>query len=555
MTTPVLSKYALLEVENFATDEADRPLTSYLRLGAVAQPELVASAAAMAACRRDLGATTARTGAGEDLAARVTGFVDDTRDCCDPPSLDASVPAEATVAGASELPLEVLQKSLETERKRHGALDRVLTSVTSDAQAWLDAMYAQWTTEAAEVTRLQSEFDAALAQASSAAPSDADAFVPPSYSAPGHEAGAQPGSYAAYAAETDRQRKSARLHTLGGVRDHTDGNRITTTRGDKLEIVQGNYRLVVLGRHDQPVDPNSNAVLPGWDISGGHMSESEVSSVAPPVANPKVGLAPSVGKFWKQRWNGNWQDIEETVKGDTKTVISGDTHSQSYGHYIKNFIGSENAPAWHEPKDCPGGACRTNPKIISQTWAEHVKSSMGSKAEPVKLMTDTTHVKTMVTKTNATTQTDRVTAQDMTSTTTVGSMTTTTTGGTINSSTTATSVTDKTESGLITTINITALKADSDYGSSSSTTIGLTNDIFLGAKASAKLAASFSLSAALSGSIFVGIKMSTSMGAIGSTNLFDGKKIGLCPTIELNTGATTELSLLIKTTSAHVELG
>jgi len=33
-------------------------------------------------------------------------------------------------------------------------------------------------------------------------------------------------------------------------RDHTDGNRITTTGGDKVEVIGGNYFLVVRGRQE-----------------------------------------------------------------------------------------------------------------------------------------------------------------------------------------------------------------------------------------------------------------------------------------------------------------
>ncbi len=45
-----------------------------------------------------------------------------------------------------------------------------------------------------------------------------------------------------------RREKTAELHTKGGWRDHTDGNRITTTRGDKVEVIYGNYKMRVLGR-------------------------------------------------------------------------------------------------------------------------------------------------------------------------------------------------------------------------------------------------------------------------------------------------------------------
>ncbi len=61
-----------------------------------------------------------------------------------------------------------------------------------------------------------------------------------------------------------RTLESSQLHTKGGWRDHTDGNRITTTRGDKVEVIRGNYKLIVLGRQDQ-----TKPKYAGMDLSGG----------------------------------------------------------------------------------------------------------------------------------------------------------------------------------------------------------------------------------------------------------------------------------------------
>jgi hypothetical protein len=70
-----------------------------------------------------------------------------------------------------------------------------------------------------------------------------------------------PRSPAASSTLDRRRAESLVLHSKGGWRDHTDGNRITTTRGDKVEVIRGNYKLVVLGRRSladvlaQPVGP------------------------------------------------------------------------------------------------------------------------------------------------------------------------------------------------------------------------------------------------------------------------------------------------------------
>ena len=50
-----------------------------------------------------------------------------------------------------------------------------------------------------------------------------------------------------------RKAESDRIHSKGGWRDHSDGNRVTTTRGDKVEVIRGNYKLLVLGRQKETI--------------------------------------------------------------------------------------------------------------------------------------------------------------------------------------------------------------------------------------------------------------------------------------------------------------
>src|SRR6185437_14379995 len=83
----------------------------------------------------------------------------------------------------------------------------------------------------------------------------------------------------------ERKAETARLHTKGGWRDHSDGNRITTTRGDKVEVVRGNYQLVVLGRQD---DASGET---GWDVSGGHVE----------------GLGGKSSIEWRKTFDGTWK--------------------------------------------------------------------------------------------------------------------------------------------------------------------------------------------------------------------------------------------------------
>ena len=75
-----------------------------------------------------------------------------------------------------------------------------------------------------------------------------------------------------------RSGESARLHSKGGWRDHSDGNRITTTRGDKVEVIRGNYKLLVLGRTDNLSNAEGFDNSGGWiDSDGGDLGSSGAS--------------------------------------------------------------------------------------------------------------------------------------------------------------------------------------------------------------------------------------------------------------------------------------
>ena len=68
--------------------------------------------------------------------------------------------------------------------------------------------------------------------------------------------------------ETARRLESQVLYSRGGWRDHSDGNRISTTWGDKVEVVRGNYKMFVLGRQNNPEQAM------GWEASGGHIQDA-----------------------------------------------------------------------------------------------------------------------------------------------------------------------------------------------------------------------------------------------------------------------------------------
>jgi hypothetical protein len=64
------------------------------------------------------------------------------------------------------------------------------------------------------------------------------------------------------------------VSTLGGARDHTDGNRIVTTRQDSLEVIGGQYQQLILGNQPSTGDPD-----PDWQTPNEQTNGEEPSSV------------------------------------------------------------------------------------------------------------------------------------------------------------------------------------------------------------------------------------------------------------------------------------
>jgi len=232
-----------------------------------------------------------------------------------------------------------------------------------------------------------------------------------------------------------RHRESSRLYSRGGWRDHSDGNRVTTTYGDKVEVIRGNYKLVVMGRQD-----NVDECI-GWEGSGSH-----VQDYAP-------GTMPGAS-FWLEWINdpryyaplfgpdGQVSDTDTSQKGvwllvnTTQNVYeyaryAGNFREERWGDVIETYIGSENPPdngafavdstqgtGGHEPPfrledrnyDLPEehaasnelrnvalfsedniGAVRSNPHIIEKTWAKRIDTVVGTDNCRVEFISDSIH--------------------------------------------------------------------------------------------------------------------------------------------------------------------
>jgi hypothetical protein len=174
-----------------------------------------------------------------------------------------------------------------------------------------------------------------------------------------------------------RRVESAILHSKGGWRDHTDGNRITTTRGDKIELVQGNYKLVVLGRQDDTAaatNPTTRHALlenaAGVDMSGG---VTDMDGDAPFASEPDTASAPDgsrdqaalvVEYGWGQQSDGTF--------GWTMTTRTGHEHPAAPERNNYRVI-NNNYVDWQE--DNYGADDQRVSYFTNQTCALSVKST------------------------------------------------------------------------------------------------------------------------------------------------------------------------------------
>jgi hypothetical protein len=176
-----------------------------------------------------------------------------------------------------------------------------------------------------------------------------------------------------------RKAETERLLSKGGWHDHTDGNRISTTQGDKVEVIRGNYKLVVLGRQATPNDPErelGNAA--GWDVSGGHIQDS--------------ALAPnSIYEIkWVQTWDGTWKVVELCEKGDTHTIFHGNNKEEFYGDTLETITGGENPDDQVTLGKLVPPTKKKRPTITERTWATAIYSYTGSSGKEVPTITSET---------------------------------------------------------------------------------------------------------------------------------------------------------------------
>jgi hypothetical protein len=203
-----------------------------------------------------------------------------------------------------------------------------------------------------------------------------------------------------------RQKESARLYARGGWRDHTDGNRITTTYGDKIEVIRGNYKMIVLGRQDDPEQAM------GWEASGSHVMDYAPGTM--PGASYWLEWIKDYDGATSDKPDGVWLLVNTTEGVYEYARKAGNFREESWGDVHEAYVGSESPPdnhgkfgtatkgyQGHDPPhrieglnyDFPrtkddrhvppfsadnAGVIRSNPHIIEKTWARRIDSWTGS---------------------------------------------------------------------------------------------------------------------------------------------------------------------------------
>jgi hypothetical protein len=187
-----------------------------------------------------------------------------------------------------------------------------------------------------------------------------------------------------------RRAESQMLLTRGGWRDHTDGNRVTTTRGDKIEVIQGNYKLLVLGRQD----PRQRGEVSGVDMSGG-LVDSDSGDLGNPRGTPRVGP--------DNAWHGFQLNVEYTWHKDD----------------------ASNSWYWRQTtrQGDPALADHGNGQIVSNTWVDYQETNLGSATRRVNQIVQNTFANRIIQNTDVNTVTQNTWANTVTESTTAESIT------------------------------------------------------------------------------------------------------------------------------------
>jgi hypothetical protein len=344
----------------------------------------------------------------------------------------------------------------------------------------------------------------------------------------------------------ERKAETARLHTKGGWRDHADGNRISTTRGDKIEVIGGNYRMLILGRGEHES---------GWDISGGHVTE--VSET----------FAGGTTIEWVEEYGGTWKVVETTVKGEVHSTYHGDVVDCYYGKRKVSVTGTESpgAPLSYEDdslddtkkkevKSIP----KENPEIVEKTWAKRISSYTGSAALRVPVIHEEIWADIMKSTTNALSKTDTTTVEgESRSTTTATTITSVTEAGATKDVTTVEGTIESTTRAAKIVSTTHADSRDETYGDTTTYQQGNTDTTVEGIESTVNLGMVNEVVLGMMNEVTVGAEVAVTVGASVNVTVGVSTDISLAASVEIDCVSRIEISpseVTVKLDETHVAL-
>lgn len=278
--------------------------------------------------------------------------------------------------------------------------------------------------------------------------------------------------------EGGRENISKYLHERGGWRDHSDGNRITTTNGDKIEIIRGNYKMIVLGRQAETDDGSEFGNASGWDVSGQHIQDFAATM---PGASVRVEWVPELYA------SGVWHLQNTTENVQQSSRFAGTFREEWWGDLKESFTGIDKtaAEAANYVEDVEGTMLpRGNPFLKEITYAREIYSRTGSSSTRVPKIREELYAKDTVSITDVLSSYEETTCDgEMKSKTTAGSVDeSTTVEGTMSSSTKADRITETT------TVNSQRSTTNVSGNSTDITIAGTINEVAItGGKASVEI--------------------------------------------------------------------
>lgn len=264
-------------------------------------------------------------------------------------------------------------------------------------------------------------------------------------------------------------------------RDSTDGNRITTTRGDKIEVIGGNYELTVLGRQEHEC---------GQTAKGGILNQDSITY--------RGTVKVEAGKLY-----------EETVKGDTRSTYHGDFYEEYYGQRVESHCGSESP-----------GEGKENPVVEDRTWAKKIASYTGSEGLRVRSIEQVTWAMTIESLTDAKSiEGHTVVAEEIRSTTKADTITSETTAESTRDETTVTGHIESETKAIVIASETHADAEDTTYGDSTSYQQGNTDTTVEGIESTVNLGMVNEVVLGMMNEVTVGAETSVVAGATLSVNM------------------------------------